>query len=270
MKTVSVVIPCYNQGIYIEECLESVKQQTYSDIEIIIVNDGSTDSYTIEKLEEIKKRDESITIINTKNSGLSAARNTGIRNSHGYYILPLDGDDKIEKTYIEKCVRVFETQKNIDVVCCVTEFFGTRKGIFGLRDITIENMLKNNCLTCTSMFRKEDYDNTLGYSEDMKYGLEDWEFWLQMIEQDKKFYRIDEVLFFYRMKEASMIKDMLAQQEKNRNMRLQIYKKHKDLYDRYDIEINPKQTVITKYVSKVITLKQIIKLGYLNKKNKKL
>lgn len=269
MKTVSIIIPCYNQGIYLDECIESVKNQTYKNIEIIIVNDGSNDSYTLEVLDRIKNQYGDIKIINTKNFGLSAARNTGITNSTGYYILPLDGDDKIEKTYIQKCVDVFNSQKDVDIVYCIARFFGTKKGIFGLRDFSIKNMLNNNCVFCTAMYRRIDYNKTLGYSEKMIYGFEDWEFWLQMIEKDKRFYRINEVLFYYRRKDVSMITKLSMQQEKIDKMRIQIYENHKELYEKYNININRKKLKIESYISKFITLSQKIKLWNLDKKSKK-
>lgn len=264
MKLVSVVIPCYNQGLYIEECIESVINQTYKNIEIIIVNDGSTDSHTIDTLNKIKRVYPSIKIISINNLGLSGARNEGIKNSKGYYILPLDGDDKIDITYVERCINIFNENKDVDIVYSIAEFFGTKKGIFGLRDFSIKSMLQNNCVYCTAMYRRLDYDKTPGYSMDMKYGLEDWDFWLYMIENNKKFYRINKVLFYYRRKDTSMINKLIQEKEKNYMMRQLIYNKHKKLYDSYNIDINKEQSIVDKVISKIITLKQKVKLRFLS------
>jgi glycosyltransferase involved in cell wall biosynthesis len=100
MSKVSVIMPCYNQGQYIDEAVDSVLTQTYQNYEIIIVNDGSTDEFTNEKLKNYNK--PKTQVIHTANQGLSAARNNGIHASNGEFILPLDADDKIANTYLER------------------------------------------------------------------------------------------------------------------------------------------------------------------------
>ena len=122
MPKVSVVIPCYNQGHFILEAIDSVLTQTYEDYEIIVVNDGSTDSNTIRILNAINN--PKILVIHTKNEGLSSARNTGIKNSVGEYILPLDADDKIGDNYLEKAINIFNTVDNLKIVYCYASFFG--------------------------------------------------------------------------------------------------------------------------------------------------
>ncbi len=89
---VSVIIPVYNTEKYLDECLNSVQNQTLKDIEIVCVNDGSTDG-SLKILEEHEKNDSRIRIINQENGGVSSARNNGIRNAHGDYIMFLDSDD---------------------------------------------------------------------------------------------------------------------------------------------------------------------------------
>ena len=102
--TVSVVIPCYNQGQYLDEAVESVISQTYQDFEIIIINDGSNDLETIEILKNYQK--PKTRIIHTENQGVIAARNRAIEAAQGKYILPLDADDKIGNTYLEEAVQL--------------------------------------------------------------------------------------------------------------------------------------------------------------------
>ena len=93
MPKVSVIIPCYNAGEWIDEAVDSVLSQTYKDYEIIIVNDGSSDPLTQEKLRSYES--SSIQVIHQENKGPAAARNTGIRSARGEYILPLDADDML-------------------------------------------------------------------------------------------------------------------------------------------------------------------------------
>ncbi len=113
-KLVSIIIPVYNVEKYIEQCIYSVINQTYKNIEIIIINDGSTDC-SIEKISKIK--DERITIITQENKGLSAARNEGIQQSKGDYISFVDSDDFISRKYIETFVYFIE-KYDVDIVCC--------------------------------------------------------------------------------------------------------------------------------------------------------
>ena len=106
MPLVTVIIPCYNDGHYLDDSVSSVKSQTFTDIEIIIVNDGSTDHATIQKLNSFN--DPLITVLNKENGHLSSARNHGIRHAKGQIIVTLDSDDRFEKTFIEKGVAILK------------------------------------------------------------------------------------------------------------------------------------------------------------------
>ncbi|WP_249029450.1 glycosyltransferase family 2 protein [Tannockella kyphosi] len=100
---VSVVIPVYNREKYIERCVNSIQQQTYRNIEIIIVNDGSTDS-SLSICKQLQENDNRIKLYSQENKGVSFARNVGIRNSTGTYLLFVDSDDYIEKETIEVAI----------------------------------------------------------------------------------------------------------------------------------------------------------------------
>ena len=114
-KLVSIIIPVYNCEKYIERCLNSILNQTYKDIEIIIVNDGSTDE-TSKILYKISASDSRIKIINKKNEGVSIARNVGIDNANGEFITFVDADDWLEKNAIEKYMEVMKENQNIEVI----------------------------------------------------------------------------------------------------------------------------------------------------------
>lgn len=96
LPKVSIIVPVYKTEAYIAECLDSVLAQTYQDFEVICVDDGSPDN-SVEIIKEYSKNDPRISYVRQENAGLSAARNTGIRNAKGEYILPLDSDDMLEK-----------------------------------------------------------------------------------------------------------------------------------------------------------------------------
>ena len=111
---VSVILPIYNVSQYLRECLDSIINQTYSNLEIIAVNDGTTDD-SVYILEEYSKSDKRIKIVHQKNQGLATTRNTGFKNSTGAYIYFMDTDDIIEKTLIEDALG-FADKEKCDIV----------------------------------------------------------------------------------------------------------------------------------------------------------
>jgi len=113
---VSIIVPVYNSGKYLHECIESILKQTYHNIEVILVNDGSTDE-SLNICKEYKRMDKRINLINKNNSGVSDTRNEGIQNSNGAYISFIDSDDYIEETMIEEMVNCIEKKKTDLVVC---------------------------------------------------------------------------------------------------------------------------------------------------------
>lgn len=113
---ITVIVPSYNVEKYIKKCLESIINQTYQNLEIIVVNDGSSDD-TLETIENITKLDKRINIINQENKGLSAARNIGIKKATGEYIILVDGDDSVEKNFIASLVEGVK-KENSDIAVC--------------------------------------------------------------------------------------------------------------------------------------------------------
>jgi glycosyltransferase involved in cell wall biosynthesis len=204
MPKVSIVIPCYNQGQYVDEAVESVLAQSFDDFEIIIVNDGSTDSSTNRLLENYEKAKTRVVV--TANMGLAAARNNGIAVAEGQYILPLDADDRIEATYLEKAVAILDTDPEAGIVYCKARLFGAVDTEWLLPDYSLEKMLIDNVIFCSAMFRRDDWLATGGYDRGMIYGWEDYEFWLGLIERGRKVVRIDDILFCYRVASDSMVR----------------------------------------------------------------
>jgi glycosyltransferase involved in cell wall biosynthesis len=226
MPKVTVIIPCYNQGAYLDEAVDSVLAQTFEDYEIIIVNDGSTDEATNALLNSYRK--PKTQVMSTQNQGLSSARNAGIRAACGTYILPLDADDKIAPTFLEKAVQVLDEQPAIGIVCSLVDFFGAKSGRFIVADFTAGDMLLANHVCASAMFRKADWEKVGGYNSNMKFGWEDWDFWLSLLEQGRAVHRIPQVLFYYRVKKGSMIKNLSL--DKQRMMYKQLFENHSKLY----------------------------------------
>jgi len=228
MPKVSVIVPCYNYGRFILETLESVKNQTCQDYEIIVVNDGSTDPFTVDLLKNLdfpKTR-----VIHTSNQGLPAARNNGIAIAKAEIILPLDSDDKIAPAYIEKAVTLMESDKEIGIVYCKADFFGEKKGIWKLPPFTLEGILIHNLIFPSGFYRKSDWLKVGGYNSNMKYGWEDWDFWISIISLGRKVICIPDIFFHYRVRNGSMVTKMTA--ERRLEMRTQVFHNHEAFYSK--------------------------------------
>lgn len=241
MAKVSVIVPCYNQAKYLPECLDSLLAQSFPDWECIIINDGSEDD-TDEVIDRYCKIDERFKYIRQNNQGVSAARNNGIKKSHGVYILPLDGDDAISPTYIERAVAIFESFPETKLVYCKADFFGDFEQEWLLPAYKYEFLLWSNCIFCSAMYKRADFDNTIGYNTNMKDGFEDWDFWLSLLDKDSIVYQIDEVLFHYRQKGYSRNKFAI---EKSKLLNQQVYDNHSNLYvDKVKDIINIRNEVV--------------------------
>jgi glycosyltransferase involved in cell wall biosynthesis len=205
---VSVIIPCYNHGNYIQDTIDSVEASTYANHEIIIVNDGSTDAFTIEKMDELMQC--GYHIINQCNQGLASTRNNGINTALGEYIMPVDADNKIRPTYIEKAVNILNTHPEIGVIYGKSAYFGEiTTGCFSGELFDPVKLYRENYIDALAVFRKSAWEKVGGYDTKLPImGIEDWDFWLTLYEHEIKFHFINEVLFDYRVVADSMLSSL--------------------------------------------------------------
>ncbi|MDR6846418.1 glycosyltransferase family A protein [Flavobacterium granuli] len=199
---VSIIIPCYNQAQYLEEALQSVFDQTYVQWECIIVNDGSPDNTEIIAKEWIIK-DNRFKYLSQENGGVSSARNLGISNSNGEFILPLDADDKISKDYIDLAISAFKENSSLKLVYCKAEKFGDEVGLWNLNFFSLYNLSIKNVIFCSALFRKNDWELVGGYDVNMTHGVEDWEFWIALLKEGGQVKCLDSIGFYYRVKKVS-------------------------------------------------------------------
>lgn len=190
---VSVIIPCYNAVKYVEETLQSVTSQTFKNIEIIAVDDGSTDN-TFSIINNYKLKDNRLITIQIQNGGSSKARMAGAKLAKGEYLLFLDSDDKILPTYIEKCLSIAD--KGYDIVYTEARYFDRKTGTYDIPKYQLLDFLCSNCITITSIIRKKLFDNVGGYDLDIMQ-MEDWECYINLIEHGARVYQIAEELFLY-------------------------------------------------------------------------
>ncbi|MFZ3197779.1 MAG: glycosyltransferase family A protein [Bacillus mycoides] len=227
---VSIIIPCYNYGDFLEEAIDSCLDSTFQDLEIIVVNDGSTDPDTITVLNKLNKKPKTC-VIHQGNKGVSAARNLAIRKSKGKYFLPLDADDKIHPTLIEKGYKILETNSEIGFVTHWTQIFGTENSVLDFPSFDEKILLSQNIVINTSLTRKKAWHDVDGYDEKI-LGYEDWDFWISLVEKGWKGYTIPEILFYYRRHGKSK---NFRDNENSMDHIKQIRDKHCELYRFYGI-----------------------------------
>lgn len=209
---VSIIIPCFNMKDYVGEAIQSALAQLYRDFEVIVVDDGSTDSSSF----EILKYGSSIRFIKQTNSGLAEARNTGVRAAMGEFILPLDADDRIDPHYLIKTVPLMTDA--IGVVSTDMQYFGTHTDRLRPTHTTLQQITQYNGMPVCSLIRKRAILEAGGYNQIMREGCEDWNLWVGILKRGWKVAVVNEPLFFYRRKPVSMVSTM------NRNKMIQIMK----------------------------------------------
>jgi glycosyltransferase involved in cell wall biosynthesis len=201
---VSVITPFYNAGKYFEQTFNSVMNQTFPWFEWIIVNDGSTKEEDIELLESVASRDSRITVVTQKNGGLSCARNTGVKNTHTEFIVPLDADDVIAPTYLE-CM-YWALHYNPQAAWCYTGSYGFQEQQYIWKyHFDAEKLKTYNFLVYSAMIRKKDLIEVGGYKVEKWSYYEDWRFWLEMLSMGKKPVHVETCLFWYRRLDNGML-----------------------------------------------------------------
>lgn len=202
---VSVVIPCFNHGEFLPEAVTSVTSINRDDVELIVVDDGSTDERTRQEVDALIAR--GINVVQQENRGLAAARNAGILASEGEYILPLDADNRLRPSYIEHGIRILDSDPQVGVIYGDAEYIGMRTGRWSVGSFDRNKLLRWNYIDACAIYRRTIWEQNHGYDGTMPVqGLEDWDFWLGAFERGWNFAYVPEVLFEYRVASESMIK----------------------------------------------------------------
>ena len=170
---ISVIVPCFNSGRTIKRTILSISKQTWFKKEIIIVNDGSTDQFTINTLKDLKDQ-KIVKLINQENKGLASARNQGVNESSGSFLFFLDADDWIEPNGLEiMCLHLMRNKKFVYVFPDI-HLEGKRRGFIKKEFNFFEQLFLNQIPYCI-FISKENFKNYGIYDENMKLGYEDWD-----------------------------------------------------------------------------------------------
>lgn len=229
---VSVVIPSYNLGRYLGEAVESVQKQTLRGVELVIVDDGSTDASTLSVLDEFARQD--IRVIRQKNSGVSATLNHGIRETQGRYVCCLDADDRLCPSYLEKAAAVLESKPAVGFV---TSFFrdfdgATTVDLVRFAGCGFPMILVGDQAMSASLFRREAWKQVGGYDQEMD-GWQDWDFWIRVLEAGYSADVIREVLYEHRVRADSITATIRRQPKKYSHLLGTLARRHQTTYQRY-------------------------------------
>ncbi len=210
-QKISVIIPVYNVEKYLDKCVQSVINQTYKSLEIILVDDGSTDKSGV-LCDEYAKKDERIKVIHKSNGGLSSARNKGLDIASGEYIFFLDSDDFLSLTALEKMVKFFEPHK-VEIVACLDKRFtcenvtGEKKGeeLYFTQEEMLKGTFKQNenyfIISCAKLYKKSLFDG-LRFTEGVVH--EDEFICHKIYAKTEKTALIQEEFYFYRVNPESI------------------------------------------------------------------
>ena len=198
---VSVIIPVYNMEKFLRETLDSVLASDYPNFEVVLMDDGSSDT-SLQIAQEYASKDKRIQVHVQANAGPCVARNHAISLASGTYILPVDADDLISPTLISHAVEVIETDPEIKVVCPSAQFIGDRVGKWNLPPFSLNLLAQKNMIHASSLYRKTDWERVGGYCEEI-IAREDWDFWIAVLKDGGKMVRLPGLEFYYRVRAGS-------------------------------------------------------------------
>jgi hypothetical protein len=178
---ISVIIPCFNQGRFLTDCLESLAIQTAPPHEVVVVNDGSTDDPTNELCARLPHYDYPfpLRVLTQENRGLPAARNAGIRQCSGDILLPLDSDDLLLPSAVAEYEAFLDAHPDVDICYPDVLFHGTLRWHYQAPLYNRWRHTQHNWFVATNAIRRRVFDRGYAYCEEMHRGYEDWEFWLR-------------------------------------------------------------------------------------------
>lgn len=234
MTRVSIIITCYNLGEYLQEALDSALRQTYPDLEVILVDDGSTDPETRRTIDQLAPHPR-LRVFRTVNQGPSRARNYGISLATGAYILPLDADDRILPEYVARAAAILDADPGVAFVGCHYRTFGLRQSEYRPEAYRLPDMLVENVAPVASLFRRCAWEEVGGYCPELNQ-LEDWDLWIGMLERGGRGVVVPEILFEYRVRPNSNLSHVRQPALYQQRMQL-LYARHAGLYEYYRADV---------------------------------
>jgi glycosyltransferase involved in cell wall biosynthesis len=231
----SVVIPYYNMGRYLLECLQSVQESSYRSLEILILNDGSTDPFSLDQLTQAALQPNT-RVINQKNRGLAETRNAGAKAARGEFMALLDADDQVSETYFEKAVQALRKNDNVFFAGAWVQYFENSRAVWPTHTPQPPYALVHNPVNSSGLIYKRAAFLAGGLNDKkVDYGLEDYESVINMLHNGYNGVVIPEILFRYRVRSGSMIRQLTL--EKQLYSYKYIAEKHADYYAKFAAQV---------------------------------
>ncbi len=197
---VAVVVTCYNLGRTIAESVDSVLRQTRPAAELVIVDDGSDDAYTLQVLAALERA--GTRVVRTPNRGVCAARNTAVRSTSAPLVVILDGDDLLAPTYLETLGARLDANPDLDYVSCAQKGFGASSYVWRPPDPSIPESIVRGVVHASSMMRRAVWESVGGFDETIPRN-EVLDFWTTVLEHGFRGSVVDEPLLLYRVRPDS-------------------------------------------------------------------
>jgi glycosyltransferase involved in cell wall biosynthesis len=231
---VSVVIPCHNSSAFLPETVQSVLAQTFDNFEIIFVDDGSEDE-TRSVVERMMGAGSvcRMRLICQPRSGVAAARNRGIEEADGRYILPLDADDMITPAMLDECGYVLDSEPQVSLVYTDRQDFGDVDHIWTAGRYELEHLKYFNQLAYCCMFRKSMWQRIGGYRVNVT-GFDDWDFWIASALRGFRAKHVPKPLLMHRRHGGSFMWQILDQYER---LLAQIVLNNPEAYSNAEVEM---------------------------------
>ncbi|MDR3483032.1 MAG: glycosyltransferase [Burkholderiaceae bacterium] len=226
---VSVITPYYNTDEVFLETVKSVLAQSCQNLEWIIVDDGSTNEAALDRLHAVQASDARIKVVLQKNAGPAAARNTAVKHSIGRYLCLLDSDDMLEPTFIEKCLWFLESNPQFAFCNSWSVHFEDKSFLWKVGFETGKLHLDTNSGPPMSVVRREAFDASGGFDESIRFGHEDWDFWLALAKAGYWGHTLPEYLSWYRRRSAGRFQQVMSSGSVNREFEELMAKRYADL-----------------------------------------
>ncbi|HET9768508.1 MAG TPA: glycosyltransferase family A protein [Thermoanaerobaculia bacterium] len=200
---VSFLVPCYNQGEFLDEAVDSILAQTIQDFEILIVNDGSTDERTNELLADYRR--PRTTVLQTANRGLAGARNLALAHARADYVSAVDADDRLDPRFLERTLQELAADPGLTFCSCWLRAFGDEDWAWQPQRCDLAAVLAEDTVLTASPVRRQSVLEAGGWDAGMPVpGYEDWDLWITLLERGARGTILPEVLFHYRRRRGSM------------------------------------------------------------------
>jgi glycosyltransferase involved in cell wall biosynthesis len=192
---VSIIVPSHNYGAFLAESIESALSQTYSRVEVIVIDDGSEDNSS----EVAGRFSDRIRLITQENQGLVAVLNRGLREANGTYVTVLSADDMFQPQYVERLMQALADHPTAAYAYSAMEYFGARTGILRAEPYSTALLLAGNTINACGLMLRADALAVGGFNAQLEVtAFEEWDFWLSMLEHGRRGVAVDEPLLRYR------------------------------------------------------------------------